>query len=94
MRRVTQGSAADRGGLARGDTVQRINGVRTTSLAEAREPILNAFFDDLPLGLTGADGKEVTVPAIEKPARSLPVHPTQVYSAINAGLLSWLLWCS
>jgi phosphatidylglycerol:prolipoprotein diacylglycerol transferase len=26
------------------------------------------------------------------PARSLPVHPTQLYSAIHAGLLAWFLW--
>jgi phosphatidylglycerol:prolipoprotein diacylglycerol transferase len=26
------------------------------------------------------------------PSRSLPVHPTQLYSAIHAGLLSWFLW--
>ncbi len=33
------------------------------------------------------------IPATEAmPARSKPVHPTQVYSAVNAGLLAWLLW--
>jgi phosphatidylglycerol:prolipoprotein diacylglycerol transferase len=26
------------------------------------------------------------------PERSRPVHPTQIYSAIDAGLLGWLLW--
>jgi phosphatidylglycerol:prolipoprotein diacylglycerol transferase len=26
------------------------------------------------------------------PSRSLPVHPAQLYSAIDAGLLSWLVW--
>ena len=24
--------------------------------------------------------------------RSLPVHPTQIYSTINAALIAWLLW--
>ncbi len=28
----------------------------------------------------------------ELPVRSRPLHPTQIYSAIDAGLLGWLLW--
>jgi phosphatidylglycerol:prolipoprotein diacylglycerol transferase len=27
------------------------------------------------------------------PLASLPIHPAQLYSAITAALLSWLLWC-
>ena len=36
-------------------------------------------------------GAEVITTAATR-TRSLPVHPTQIYSAINAGLLAWLLW--
>ena len=32
------------------------------------------------------------VPLSELPDWSLPVHPTQIYSSINAFLLCWLLW--
>jgi phosphatidylglycerol:prolipoprotein diacylglycerol transferase len=34
----------------------------------------------------------LTVPLDQIQNRTLPVHPTQIYSAINAGLLSLLLW--
>ena len=34
----------------------------------------------------------LTVPIDDIRNRTLPVHPTQVYSAINAGLLAMLLW--
>ena len=32
------------------------------------------------------------MPSIPPPVRSRPVHPAQLYSAIDAGLLAWLLW--
>ena len=35
----------------------------------------------------------LTVPLEQIQNRTLPVHPTQIYSAINAGLLALLLWC-
>ncbi len=37
------------------------------------------------------DGREVDVP-FELPGRSLPVHPAQLYDAINLALLSCTLW--
>ena len=35
---------------------------------------------------------QLTVPLSQLSMRSLNVHPTQIYSAVNAGLLSLLLW--
>ena len=35
---------------------------------------------------------EISFPATKLPARSLNTHPTQIYSAINAGLLCLVLW--
>ena len=32
------------------------------------------------------------IAAVAPPGQSLPVHPAQLYSAIDAGLLGWLLW--
>ena len=37
--------------------------------------------------VTFSDGREVSWSIEELPPRSLPVHPTQIYSAINATLL-------
>jgi phosphatidylglycerol:prolipoprotein diacylglycerol transferase len=39
-----------------------------------------------------ADGAAITLAAVTPPPRSLPVHPTQIYSAITAALLAWVLW--
>lgn len=40
----------------------------------------------------GRFGEGMTLDSAALPARSLPVHPTQLYSAIDAGLLCWFLW--
>jgi phosphatidylglycerol:prolipoprotein diacylglycerol transferase len=40
------------------------------------------------------DGRTIDIAPPAMPDRSQPVHPTQLYSAIEAGLLAWLLWAS
>jgi phosphatidylglycerol:prolipoprotein diacylglycerol transferase len=40
----------------------------------------------------GKFGDPAVLDLSELPPRSLPVHPTQLYSAIDAGLLCWFLW--
>jgi phosphatidylglycerol---prolipoprotein diacylglyceryl transferase len=40
----------------------------------------------------GKFGDPLSLNPASLPPRSLPVHPTQLYSAIDAGLLCWLLW--
>jgi phosphatidylglycerol---prolipoprotein diacylglyceryl transferase len=89
--RVDAGSAADRAGLRTGDVVQAINGNSIDSLAKAWDAIFASSRDNGELQLTVNDGRSITF-APRVPARSRPVHPTQVYSAIDAGLLGWLLW--
>ena len=42
--------------------------------------------------LTLRDGRTIDIPAITLPDRSRPVHPTQLYSAIDGAILGWLLW--
>lgn len=41
---------------------------------------------------SGRFGDPATLDPQTLPTRSLPVHPAQLYSAIDAGLLCWLLW--
>ncbi len=38
------------------------------------------------------DDKSLKLASSMLPARSLPVHPSQIYAAINAALLCWLIW--
>lgn len=41
----------------------------------------------------GSAPRVVSVPISKLPQRSLPVHPTQIYSSLNALFLCVLLWC-
>jgi phosphatidylglycerol:prolipoprotein diacylglycerol transferase len=81
--------AARRAGLAVGDQPRRINGAEFASLAEARQLLAagRGAYE-----LETADGRVIRWTAAQPPARSVPVHATQLYAAIDAGLLALLLW--
>lgn len=79
-------------GLGVGDVVTSIGSKSISSSYELGEAIVAAYLADRPLVLRLAGGDLVTLPAAPQRPRSLPVHPTQLYSAINAGLLGWFLW--
>ncbi len=89
---VAPDSIASRLGIVVGDhiTVQPPDSMRIEFFKEhrsewqdSRELVL--YVDSQNLGV-------LTVPLDELPSRTLPVHPTQIYSAINAGLLCLVLW--
>jgi phosphatidylglycerol:prolipoprotein diacylglycerol transferase len=88
---VDEGSPAARASLRAGGVVTKVNGVAVTDLDAAHRVIFTALVQERSLALTTASGV-VTIPAIEIPPRSRPVHPAQIYSAIDAGLLAWVLW--
>lgn len=68
------------------DVVASINGKSVSSLVEANQILFEAFTN-------GGDVRVETPRGVTTvPGRSLPVHPTQLYSAINAALLFWFLW--
>jgi phosphatidylglycerol---prolipoprotein diacylglyceryl transferase len=90
--RVDLNSLAEAAGLKPGDVVQSINGNPVKSLTTARDAIFMRFSARAPLKLTLADGRTVSFTGVDPPARSRPVHPTQIYSAIDAGLTGWFLW--
>lgn len=71
--------------------VVALNGYAPDSIDQAAQLFGEAYGSDQPLTLRLADGETRELPAATR-TRSLPVHPTQVYSAINAGLTAWLLW--
>jgi phosphatidylglycerol:prolipoprotein diacylglycerol transferase len=90
--RVDANSPGAAAGLKVGDQVQAIDGTPVASLAAARALTFKGFGSPRTLRLTLADGRTINIAPVEPPVRSRPVHPTQIYSAIDAGLLAWLLW--
>lgn len=85
---VTPDSPAQAAGLVAGAVVQRINGVALASFPEAC-----GYLEQAPPSLTiETDRGRTRVVLDEYPARSLRVHPTQLYAAIDAALLCFVLW--
>jgi phosphatidylglycerol:prolipoprotein diacylglycerol transferase len=89
---VESDSPAAATSLRVGDSVDAINDLKINSLYDAKRQLLNAVIAQQPIRLALRDGRTITIPAISMPERSRPVHPTQLYSAIDAALLGWLLW--
>lgn len=80
--------------LVEGDTAKKItsiNGEPVASLEDIAQVLGEAYAGSKPVELKLADGSVVERPAAAR-TRSLPIHPTQLYSTIDAGLTAWLLW--
>ncbi|TWT46558.1 prolipoprotein diacylglyceryl transferase [Botrimarina hoheduenensis] len=74
-----------------GERVLAVDGVATRSAYEAAAGFRAAYAAGRPVELRLARGETLRLPASTL-RRSRPVHPTQIYSTINAALLAWLLW--
>lgn len=88
---ITPGSPAERAGLRPGQRIIIVDGKPIQSIRQAEDALLRA-----------RPGDEVAVNVADElvphtwrvagpPARSLPVHPTQIYSAIDGLVLCWFL---
>jgi len=89
---VDPDSAAASKGLLAGMKIASINGQPIESFEQAQQIFLTAFSQNQPIQLKNIKGKSFQLPATNPPPRSRPVHPTQIYSAVHAALLSWVLW--
>jgi phosphatidylglycerol:prolipoprotein diacylglycerol transferase len=89
---VEPDSPAENAGLHIGDVVDAINDLKIDSFYDAKRQLLGVFTTQHPVQLSLEGGRTIDIPAISMPDRSRPVHPTQLYSAIDAALLGWLLW--
>jgi phosphatidylglycerol:prolipoprotein diacylglycerol transferase len=91
IEQVDAGSPAASAGLKAGETIESINGGEIDSEDAAHRAIVAAFETGRPLKIVTSEST-ATIPAIAAPPRSLPVHPAQIYSSIDAALLAWVLW--
>ncbi len=74
-------------GKGQGERIVSANGASVRGYYD----VAAAFGTGREVTLRMADGTTETTSAVTR-RRSLPVHPTQIYSSINAGLLAWFLW--
>ena len=86
---VEPGGPAAAAGLKAGAVLRAIDGQRVASFDEAQESLRVA----LPELKLATDQGPVTIRIPGLPARSRPAHPTQLYAAVGAAILCWLLWC-
>jgi phosphatidylglycerol:prolipoprotein diacylglycerol transferase len=78
-------------GLRRGDRLTRIAGHVPRDADEADLLLQHGLLHQEPFSIETADGRTFEVTDLPVPPRSLSVHPTQPYSAINALLICLFL---
>jgi phosphatidylglycerol:prolipoprotein diacylglycerol transferase len=90
---IDAGRPAGRAGLKVGDRLGRINGEPMANCEAVYEALFGAFVHGSPLEIEvqNRPGAKIVLPAAERPARSLPVIPTQPLSTIDALILCLLL---
>jgi len=90
--RVAEGSVADQLGLRAGDRFVRINGRRVKTAGQVQSVLMSVYDEGVGFSVETSDGRQHQLPAVPARRRSLPVHATQIYSAVAALLLSLFLW--
>jgi len=82
--------AADKAGVRRGMPIAAVNGIPASDLATVQKVLLRSGAE---VALRDAGGDVFSWRIAVLPSRSLPVHPTQVYSAVDGAVLCFFLWC-
>lgn len=88
---VDADSPADHAGLKPGERLQKMGGQSISTAKEAYEYLRDSFLKEQPLTIQASDRPLIVLPAADSLQRSLPVHPTQIYSTIDAILICLLL---
>lgn len=86
---VAPGSAAEQAGVKQGDLIRQIAGTPFATLAEAQR-LLALSISGVELELS--DGRVLRWAISASPPRTAPIHPAQLYAAVDAGLLACVLW--
>jgi len=92
VRAVEPESSAAASGIPTGATIRSINGVSVSSLEHAREEMFAMLPNSPHLSIETSNGRAYQWSIGKFPDHSLPVHPTQLYSSVNAFLLFAVLW--
>ncbi|MEX2027066.1 MAG: prolipoprotein diacylglyceryl transferase family protein, partial [Pirellulaceae bacterium] len=87
--RVDAGSAAAAAGVKPGQHVATIRGEAVKEKEDAWKLLLESGRQ---FALTTKEGGAYAIEAQPWPVRSFPVHPTQLYAALDAALLAAFLW--
>ncbi|MFV1964587.1 MAG: prolipoprotein diacylglyceryl transferase family protein [Pirellulaceae bacterium] len=87
--RVEPDSAASATGLQPGQKIKAVNHRLVKTMRDVRYLFDRTGAD---IVLTSQDDRDFNWTIDELPTQSLPVHPTQIYSSLNAALIFFLLW--
>jgi phosphatidylglycerol:prolipoprotein diacylglycerol transferase len=87
--RVDAGSAAAAAGVKPGEHVATIRG---EAVKEEKDALALLSKSGRQFALTTREGSAYAIEAEPWPVRSFPVHPTQLYAALDAALLAAFLW--
>jgi phosphatidylglycerol:prolipoprotein diacylglycerol transferase len=89
---VEKGSKADAAGLKAGLKIAKIAGEEVQNAGKVHGILRELFYEQKPVKIETDDRKEIELPAFDPlPKESLPVHPTQLYSTIDALIICLLL---
>lgn len=98
--RIADGSTAKEYGIKHGNKIEKLGNFENPTAEQVQSAIALAMYPrltdeqfgpPLPLSIMIEGREEAHLLQYAPPPRSLPVHPTQIYSAINATLLFCLL---
>ena len=89
---VDQGSPAASAGLTANMKIVGIDHYVIKNSRQLQETFFTLGDTQSSLHLKNAAGETFEVEMAATQGRSLPVHPTQIYSSLHAALLSWVLW--
>ncbi|HYW78622.1 MAG TPA: prolipoprotein diacylglyceryl transferase family protein, partial [Thermoguttaceae bacterium] len=84
-------SAAAKAGLKPGDQLTKLNGYEVKGAGHVHGLLREAFKQRQPLIIEIENRAPIRLDPMPVPARSHPIHPTQIYSSLNALVLCLLL---
>ncbi|MBN2580424.1 MAG: prolipoprotein diacylglyceryl transferase [Pirellulales bacterium] len=88
---VRKDSPAAQAGLQKRDLLVQLDGIAIPNAGQAYRLLEKTLTERRPLRIEVQGRPPLTLPAVEIPRRSLPVHPTQIYSSLGTLLLCLLL---